>query len=229
MNPMNLPHLTPMMPNGSAACLPATARLSRSTGSGWAVGRNRSGFTMIEIALSLAIIAFALVAIIGVLPMGLTAQRDNRLETLIDQEGKYLLEQVRSGQVPLSQLQLPPDPQKLRVSQSGVVAERGLGANSVAFKYLYTSVAYPVFHPLPDNASDEQIAAGELLSRGLYEISVTLRWPVILQQSTVRTNPLPSNRRTFRTLASGLLYTNQVRGNVEVRFVPHLTVPLPES
>ncbi|HVR35034.1 MAG TPA: prepilin-type N-terminal cleavage/methylation domain-containing protein [Methylomirabilota bacterium] len=224
---MNLPHVTPMTPNGSAARLPATARLSRATGLGRVARRSRSGFTMIEIALSLAIIAFALVAIIGVLPMGLTAQRDNRLETLIDQEGKYLLEQVRSGQVPLSQLEIPRDPYKLRISQSGVVAERGLETNSVAFKYLYTSAAYPVMHPLPENASDEQIAAGELLSRGLYEISVTLRWPVILQQGTARTNPLPSNRRTFRTLASGLLHSTGRVG--VVRFVPDLTAPLPES
>ncbi len=34
--------------------------------------RRAAGFTMIEIAMSLAIIGFALVAIIGILPMGLS-------------------------------------------------------------------------------------------------------------------------------------------------------------
>lgn len=57
----------------------------------------KAGFTMIEIALSLAIIAFALVAIIGVLPQGLTIQKSNREETIINQDGPFLLETIRSG------------------------------------------------------------------------------------------------------------------------------------
>ena len=52
---------------------------------------------MIEIALSLGIIAFALVAIIGVLPSGMKVQRENREETIINQDGAYLLEAIRSG------------------------------------------------------------------------------------------------------------------------------------
>jgi len=39
--------------------------------------RNQSAFTLVEIALSIAIIGFALVAIIGVLPAGLNVQREN--------------------------------------------------------------------------------------------------------------------------------------------------------
>lgn len=57
----------------------------------------RAGFTMIEIALSIAVVAFALVAIIGVLPTGLTVQRENREDTIINQEGRYWLEAIRSG------------------------------------------------------------------------------------------------------------------------------------
>jgi type II secretory pathway pseudopilin PulG len=56
-----------------------------------------SGFTMVEIALSLGIIAFALVAIIGVLPAGLQVQRENREETIVNQDASYLLEAIRSG------------------------------------------------------------------------------------------------------------------------------------
>jgi prepilin-type N-terminal cleavage/methylation domain-containing protein len=55
------------------------------------------GFTMIEIAIALAVIAFALVAIIGVLPIGLNVQRDNRAETIINQDATYWLEAIRSG------------------------------------------------------------------------------------------------------------------------------------
>lgn len=59
--------------------------------------RGAAGFTMVEIALSLGIIAFALVAIIGVLPAGLKVQKENREETIINQDGMYFLEAIRSG------------------------------------------------------------------------------------------------------------------------------------
>ena len=66
------------------------------TPSGRAKGRN-AAFTMVEIALCLGVIAFALVAIIGVLPTGVRVQRDNREDTIINQEGLLLLEAIRSG------------------------------------------------------------------------------------------------------------------------------------
>jgi prepilin-type N-terminal cleavage/methylation domain-containing protein len=56
-----------------------------------------TGFTMVEIAICLAIIGIALVAIIGVLPIGINVQRDNREETLIDQDATVLLENIRNG------------------------------------------------------------------------------------------------------------------------------------
>lgn len=59
--------------------------------------RGERAFTMVEIALSLAVVAFALVAIIGVLPLGMTVQKDNREDTLIGQEGRFWLEAVKNG------------------------------------------------------------------------------------------------------------------------------------
>ena len=56
-----------------------------------------SGFTMVEIALCLAIIAFALVAIIGVLPTGLNVQKANREETVIDQDAALWMDAIRNG------------------------------------------------------------------------------------------------------------------------------------
>jgi len=52
---------------------------------------------MIEIAISLAVIGIALVAIIGVLPMGMHTQRDNREETIINQDATVLMEAIRGG------------------------------------------------------------------------------------------------------------------------------------
>jgi len=66
----------------------ASARASR---------RARQGFTMIEIAICLAIIGVALVGIIGVLPYGMNTQRDNREETVIAQDANLLIELVRGG------------------------------------------------------------------------------------------------------------------------------------
>ncbi len=60
-------------------------------------GRGTRAFTMIEVALSLAIVAFAMVAIIGVMPRGLNVQRENREDTIISQDAALLLEAIRGG------------------------------------------------------------------------------------------------------------------------------------
>src|SRR5688572_12385340 len=67
------------------------------TTNGCAVRRYQGGFTMVEIALSLAVVAFALVAIMGVLPTGMTVEKDNREDTLINQEGRFWLEAIKTG------------------------------------------------------------------------------------------------------------------------------------
>ena len=56
-----------------------------------------AAFTMVEIAISLGVIAIALVAILGVLPTGVRVQRDNREDTILNQEGMFWLEAIRSG------------------------------------------------------------------------------------------------------------------------------------
>ena len=61
-------------------------------------------FTMIEIAISLAIIGFAMVAIIGILPTGMNAQRDNRQETIINNDASVLMDAVRNGERGLDDL-----------------------------------------------------------------------------------------------------------------------------
>ena len=60
-------------------------------------GERDGGFTMVEIALCLAVIGFALVAIIGVLPLGMQVQRDSREETIINHDAGILLEAIRHG------------------------------------------------------------------------------------------------------------------------------------
>jgi len=59
--------------------------------------QDQSAFTMIEIAICLAIIGVGLVAIIGVLPIGMRTQRDNREETIINQDATVFTEAIRNG------------------------------------------------------------------------------------------------------------------------------------
>lgn len=52
---------------------------------------------MVEIAIALAVIGFALVAIIGVLPLGMNVQRENREETIINQDASVFIDALRGG------------------------------------------------------------------------------------------------------------------------------------
>ncbi len=56
-----------------------------------------NAFTMIEIAISLAVIAFALVAIIGLLPRGMDVQKQNRQETIINEDATVFINGIRNG------------------------------------------------------------------------------------------------------------------------------------
>jgi type II secretory pathway pseudopilin PulG len=54
-------------------------------------------FTMIEIAIAIGVIGFALVAIIGILPAGLNVQRDTHEDLVVGQDGPFFLEAIRNG------------------------------------------------------------------------------------------------------------------------------------
>jgi len=72
-------------------------RVQKIVGQDASIRSGERGFTMVEIALCLAIIGFALVAIIGVLPIGMSVQKDNRESTIINFDAKNLVEAIRSG------------------------------------------------------------------------------------------------------------------------------------
>ncbi len=54
-------------------------------------------FTMIEIAIAIGVIGFALVAVIGILPAGMNVQKDNREDTTISQDAPVFLDAIRNG------------------------------------------------------------------------------------------------------------------------------------
>jgi hypothetical protein len=53
---------------------------------------------MIEIALAIGVIGFALVAIIGLLPAGLNSQKSNREDTIVSQDAPYFINAIRNGE-----------------------------------------------------------------------------------------------------------------------------------
>src|SRR5213078_3899054 len=98
-NPAPSPALPPsprLRRTSRAPSLPLGEREGMRGNGSWNARRADAGFTMVEIALCLAIIAFALVAIIGVLPTGMRVQKENREDTIINQDGMFLVEAIRS-------------------------------------------------------------------------------------------------------------------------------------
>ncbi len=73
--------------------------------------RPERAFTLVEIVLSLAIVAIALVAIIGVLPIGLSVQTDNQEESIISADAAMWMEAFRNGAQGASYFD--PNPNKL--------------------------------------------------------------------------------------------------------------------
>ena len=168
--------------------------------------RPEAGFTMIEIAISLGVIAFAIIAIIGILPTGLQGQRDNREETIINQDARLLIEAVKSsGRDKTSELDAfvvtvdgnPPTrplvellsdsvPHEIVLSAiSGAVANRG---SDLAFRYQVrnTVVNAPEFQGTP-------------MADQVHELRLRFAWPV-LPNNALGSEP---NRRVVRALISG--------------------------
>jgi len=63
--------------------------------------KTRKGFTLAEVAIALAIVAFGLVAVLGILPMGVTVTRDNKEDTLIKNDAEYWMNAIRGGPLAL--------------------------------------------------------------------------------------------------------------------------------
>ena len=52
---------------------------------------------MVEIAIAIGVIGFALVAVIGILPAGMNVQKDNREDTMISEDAPIFLDAIRNG------------------------------------------------------------------------------------------------------------------------------------
>ncbi len=93
--------------------------------------RRTAGFTMVELALCIAVVAIAMVAIIGVLPAGLNVQQQNREDTIIDQDATMLMDALRNGAIRFDDLTNYVD--YIVVERARVNAVRGTGTGVNGF------------------------------------------------------------------------------------------------
>jgi hypothetical protein len=194
-------------------------------------------------------------------------QRENREDTIVNQDGPFLLEAIRSGSRGVDDLTnyvesitirrgtqqeitytndivnpggLPPltnaqhivallsTPKTERMpdgtfrqnivtarmrSISGSALEKAAGMEEFAFRYQVVSELVPLTNVPPQlilELPGKEVLRSYNLAQNLYEIRLTLRWPVFQRGSTW---DVGRYRRTFRTLVSGELvpiYTNTV-------------------
>ncbi len=112
---------------------------------------------MVEIAICLAIIGIALVAIIGVLPAGLNVQKDNREETLIDQDATVFIENIRNGARGLDDLTnyvMAITNTWTSYNNKGGVVENGVNG------YTYTGFSPSSLYPTPGTPSGAPLTNG---------------------------------------------------------------------
>lgn len=189
-------------------------------------GHGEYAFTMIEIAIALAVIAIALVAIIGVFPSGLNIRRDNRTDTLIYNDARFFMEAIKGGARGLMNFSLfvdeingrsatgmspeeiigqlsRPNAQNVAIVRSlaGTPSEMAMETKDMAFRYQLVC-------EVREFQNGSQYAAS--LQTNLYELKLTFIWPV-LANGNIAT---PSRKQTFRTLISGrLVQETNVSGN----------------
>lgn len=104
---------------------------------------------MVEIALCIAIIGFALVAIIGVLPTAMRVQQDNRSDTLIDQDGNYFMEAIRHGAQGLIEI-------TNYVYEMSFVERNSQNLTDIATNLVFSYISSP---PIPPNSPQSVIGA----------------------------------------------------------------------
>jgi type II secretory pathway pseudopilin PulG len=171
--------------------------------------KSAQGFTMVEIALCLAIVGFALVAIIGVLPMGIQVQSDNRQDSIINHDGAYFLDAIRNG--------APPDDLRLYVENISMGFSNNPGPGTWGH---ITNVFRDNHHIIgllsnPNtitNVATVRALSGAASEKGDYTNDVAFKYKIF---ASIR--PLESLNPDLATNAS--LYTWQTNLAHEVRLV----------
>lgn len=224
--------------------------------------RDERGFTLVEIVLSLAVIAIAMVAIIGVLPIGLNVQAQNQEESIVSQDAAIWMEAIRGGAQGMEYLtnfveeiawrqdtrtlpsfaitapgptvyenvfpfasnivgllSLPKYEFNFPVSEvyerhvyadvlalNGNLADIGVDPD-FAFKYRLFPELVPIQQVQTNDPNTNAVNIPfRIMSTNLYELRLTFRWPLVVQQGGGYRNQTNfRNSLTFRTLVSGVV------------------------
>ena len=150
---------------------------------------------MIEVALCLAIIGFALVSILLVLPSGMNTQRETREETIISQDASMLLEAVRSGARGLDDLT---NNVYLITNYITEYNNQGLVVRTHRAGYTYSSASY-----------DATINTGQAITNGLRIIGL-LSTPEYVDSNN--SQPIISTLGTFYTSNHVVAYVRSFSG-----------------
>jgi prepilin-type N-terminal cleavage/methylation domain-containing protein len=191
----------------------------------------RRAFTLIEIALCLAVIGIALTAIIAVLPLGMDVQRQNREATIINQDATIFMEDIRNGargaddltnyvyQVEVGTtnpvlfssgaqiiglLTTPGLTNHAYVrSISGSAVEKPPQDNGIILgdSFSYRIICENVPVQTADNSTNSQI-----LQNNLHELRLTFLWPLLPNGS------VGNGRQTFRSLVAGQIVQTNISG-----------------
>jgi type II secretory pathway pseudopilin PulG len=189
---------------------------------------HQGGFTMVEIAIAVAVIAFALVAIVGLLPLGMETQRNNRQETIILHDGAYLLEAIRGGATNMSDLAQYVDAVTINGATQNVANSADLiralsrvNTTNQAIMRSFTGAAVSQSPAVKDFAMHYAAVcqifpasglgsidpstgyAGEL-ANNLFEVRLALYWPVTPTGFIAD----GAHRQVFRTVLSGSVDNN---------------------
>jgi len=199
------------------------------------MGRSRArAFTMVEIAIALGVIAFALVAIIGILPSGMQVQKESREKTIINEEARYFLDAIKSGSLDLDDLpefvdlistayglhsnfvdgaevigllSTPGTNQAIVRALTGSAINRGTNGRDFAFKYQMTleiDRAHTVSPDHPDRG---------VLETNLWDVRLQFDWPLLPNHI------LGTRQAVYRGLISGNLI-NSPPGSIYYYFRP---------
>ncbi len=141
--------------------------------------RGARGFTMIEIAISIGVIGFALVAIIGILPSGMTVQKDNRQDTIINQDANFFMQAIRRGAVVTNGSVLGRSVDFL-TNHLDVISITNQNFNpSLSFYREYSNSVGPGFFPMANEANQSvgNAALGLLCTPAFYASSLGIYPP----------------------------------------------------
>jgi type II secretory pathway pseudopilin PulG len=166
--------------NRQSDAIPAAMNsLSPSGGVKGSVASRRwvRAFSLVEIAISLGVIAVAVIAIMGVLPTGLSVQQDNREDTIINQDANFLLQALANSNTNVTALTNSVDVVRVYTTNitNGILFTNFLAGSNATAAQLIQALSTPRWFPGNTNVTNLVIASIRSFSGTLIEQQATNR------------------------------------------------------